>query len=393
MQSKKIFLIVHFIYLSKQIKELYTFSNYLVFNKSLLFIPLLVITSFISIPAQEVTNKGRISGYMFGDYFYNALRDTGITSLQNTASRGLKDVNGFQFRRIYFTYDYNISSKFTTRFRLEADQESNTSNNKIGVYVKDAYLKWVNIFDGSDFIFGIQPTPAFEVSEEIWGNRFLEKTIMDLRGIVSSRDIAVSLKGNLNSDGTIKYWLMFGNGSGNKPELDKYNRYYAHLQFNPFDNFTTTIYADLKARPGIIDPADDVKTISNNDITYALFFGYKEKDNFSLGVEGFLNQRQNGMTSIEQRKNRNGIGLSVFGSYYFTGELFLSGRYDYFDPNFDTNITGDLSNWILFSLNYKPDAKVTISPNLIFETYQKSSDLRTFEPSLTLRITFFYIFI
>lgn len=358
-----------------------------------MFIPLLVITSFISIPAQEVTNKGRISGYMFGDYFYNALRDTGITSLQNTASRGQKDVNGFQFRRIYFTYDYNISSKFTTRFRLEAGQESNTSNNKIGVYVKDAYLKWVNIFDGSDFIFGIQPTPAFEVSEEIWGNRFLEKTIMDLRGIVSSRDIAVSLKGKLDSDGTINYWLMFGNGSGNKTEIDKYNRYFAHLQFNPFDNFTTTIYADLKARPSIIDPADEVKTISNNDITYALFFGYKEKDNFSLGVEGFLNQRQNGMTSIEQRENRNGIGLSVFGSYYFTGELFLSGRYDYFDPNFDTNITGDLRNWILFNISYKPDAKVTISPNLIFESYQKSSDGRTFEPSLTLRITFFYVFL
>lgn len=343
--------------------------------------------------SQEEINKGRISGYMFGDYFYNITRDSEIESFSNAANGGEKDVNGIQFRRIYFTYDYNISSKFSSRFRLEADQESKTSNNKIGVYVKDAYLKWTNIFTGSDFIFGIQPTPAFEISEEIWGHRFLERTIMDLRGIVSSRDIAVSLKGKLNSDGTIKYWLMFGNGSGNKPELDKYNRYYAHLQFSPFRNFTSTIYLDFKARPKIENPIIPDETVSNNDITYALFVGYKKRENISIGIEGFLHQRQNGMISIDEMKNRNGLGISAFGSYNFNKEFSFAGRYDLFDPNIDKNSTGDLRNWMLFSLNYKPDEKVTISPNIIYETYQESSDGRNFEPSLTLRITFFYIFL
>ena len=50
--------------------------------------------------------------------------------------------------------------------------------------VKDAWLKWKNIFSGSDLIFGISPTPAFDVSEGAWGHRYLEKTIMDLDGIV-----------------------------------------------------------------------------------------------------------------------------------------------------------------------------------------------------------------
>ncbi|HET54071.1 MAG TPA: hypothetical protein ENN33_02520 [Ignavibacteria bacterium] len=343
--------------------------------------------------SQEEINKGRISGYMFGDYFYNITRDNEIESFSNTANGGEKDVNGIQFRRIYFTYDYNISAKFSSRFRLEADQKSTTSNDKIGVYVKDAYLKWTNIFTGSDFIFGIQPTPAFEISEEIWGHRFLERTIMDLRGIVSSRDIAVSLKGKLNSDGTIKYWLMFGNGSGNKPELDKYNRYYAHLQYTPFENFTSTIYVDFKARPKIENPIIPGESISNNDITYALFVGYKKRENFSIGIEGFLHQRQNGMISLNEMKNRNGLGISAFGSYNFNEEFSFAGRYDFFDPNIDKNSAGDLRNWMLISLNYKPDKKVTISPNIIYETYQKSSDGRTFKPSLTLRITFFYIFI
>jgi len=358
-----------------------------------LIITILFVLSNSVILSQEVINKGRISGYMFGDYFYNLLRDNEIDSFENTANGGEKDVNGIQFRRIYFTYDYNISSKFSSRFRFEADQKSTTSNNKVGVYVKDAYLKWRNIFNGSDFIFGIQPTPAFEISEEIWGHRFLEKTIMDLRGIVSSRDIAVSLKGKLNSDGTIKYWLMFGNGAGNKPELDKYNRYYAHLQFTPFENFTTTIYGDIKVRPGVNDPKNVDKKLPSNDITYALFIGYKQRENFSIGIEGFLHQRQNGMIDINELMNRNGLGFSAFGSYNINKEFSIASRYDFFDPNIDKNTTGDLRNWMLFSFNYKPDEKVTISPNIIYETYQKSTDGRTFEPSLTLRITFFYTFL
>ena len=158
-------------------------------------------------------------------------------------------------------------------------------------------MKWKDIFKGSDFIFGFQPTPAFEVSEGYWGNRFLEKTIMDLRGAVSSRDLAVSLKGKIDEQGMFKYWFMIGNGSGNRPETDKYKRFYGHIQFTPIKQFTATLYADLKARPNINDPvstSNPPETIANNDLTYALFLGYAEKDSYAFGVEGFLNQRQNG---------------------------------------------------------------------------------------------------
>src|SRR5262249_35719349 len=147
-----------------------------------------------------------------------------------------------------FTYDYDISQKFNTRFRLEADQLANTSNGKIGVFVKEAYLKWKDIFGGSTFGFGIQPTPAFDISEAAWGYRSLEKTIMDLRGIVTREDIALSLRGRLDGDGNINYWVMFGDNSGNTPETDKYKRYYGMLHAKPFKNFQVTAYGDLGAR-------------------------------------------------------------------------------------------------------------------------------------------------
>ncbi|HMU43629.1 MAG TPA: hypothetical protein PKA80_10030 [Ignavibacteriaceae bacterium] len=344
--------------------------------------------------AQE-NSSGKISGYMFGDYFYNAVRDTGLSTLSNVANGGKQDLNGFQLRRVYFTYDNEISENFATRFRLEADQTANTSDGKIGVFVKDAYLTWKNIFDGSDLTFGIQPTMVIENADADWGHRFLEKTILDLRGIVSSRDIAVSLKGKLDSDGMFKYWVMIGNGSGNKAETDKYKRFYAHLQYNPIKNLSVTLYGDFKSKPDVTDPQSNStspSTLSNNDLTYALLLGYKEKDNFSVGAEVFLNTTQNGIRSSSIVKDRNGMGISFFGSYNFSQQLSAVVRYDYFDPNTNTDFKSDSRNWFIFSLNYKPVDKVTISPNVIVETYEAING-RSIDASVTPRITFYYSFL
>ena len=44
--------------------------------------------------------KGKIYGYIFGDYYYNIARDNNFSSLSNTAHSGDKDLNGFQLRRL-----------------------------------------------------------------------------------------------------------------------------------------------------------------------------------------------------------------------------------------------------------------------------------------------------
>src|SRR6185369_16965647 len=93
------------------------------------------------------SSKGKFSGVVFGDYFY--------TIDHHVASR--KDSNGFQFRRIYFTYDYSISPEFESRLRLEADQLALTNTNKITFFAKDAYVRWKGAFWNSDVTFGLSP--------------------------------------------------------------------------------------------------------------------------------------------------------------------------------------------------------------------------------------------
>lgn len=363
--------------------------------KRLLVFLVLILCTFSTVFAQE-RNPVKFSGYMFGDYFYNISRDSTINKLSNKALNGIRDFNAFQFRRIYFTYDDEISSTFMTRFRLEADQAANTSNGKIGVAVKDAFLDWKDIFAGSHLIFGIQPTPAYDISEAAWGYRSLEKTIMDLRGIVPSRDLGVALRGRLDGEGKINYWLMIGNEDGNAPATSKFKRYYVNLQFKPMTNFQITLYGDLKTVPAINDPnskATPPATLSNDVYTYALFAGYNEKDNFNLGIEGYIQSTKNGKLKLGSLETKTGIGVSLFGSINLQKDLIAVARYDYFDPNTDSDFKGDRRQYIIFGLTYKPDQRVSIIPNIQYETYENPVSGPSLTPSLTARVTLYYIFL
>ncbi|MBS1492145.1 MAG: hypothetical protein JST55_01460 [Bacteroidetes bacterium] len=330
--------------------------------------------------AQDSTSKGKISGYMFSDYYYNAERDT-FSTLKNVAYGGQKGQNGFQFRRIYFTYDYNISKKFTTRFRLEGAQDETFKNGKVGVFIKDAYLEWKNIFKGSNLIVGIQPTIAYTATEQIWGHRYIERTIMDLRGIVDSRDFGISLNGSFDEQHKVTYGVMLGNNSGVTVETDKYKRVYAHLGFNPVKELYITLFSDYRAHPGGYE-LGGIK-LNYDEYTQAVMIGYKNDKTFSAGIESFYNYTQNWYRSF---------GLSFFASTIFSDQLSAFGRYDYFDNDITEGHNSDTRNLFLAGLDFKPDKNVIISPNVAIETYADLYDGTKIKPSITPRITLFYTF-
>jgi hypothetical protein len=345
--------------------------------------------------AQE-DSGGKFSGYMFGDYFYNILRDSTIDNLENTALDGAKDLQGFEFRRIYFTYDYKISSEFSTRFRLESRTLVGVNNTLFLTFIKDASLKWKNIFRGSDFIFGIQPNPTFQVSEDFWNYRSLEETIMDLRGIAGSRDFGVSLKGRLNSSGSIKYWVMYANGSVLGSEGDKFKRAYALIELQPSEEWLLTLYGDYRFKPEKFYTQVD-QSFNNDALTSAIFLGYHNNSNFRVGIESFIEANNNDVikSEVDAYKiiRRNEFGVSLFGWWKFTESLVGIGRYDYYDPNFSGDYKGDARNYFLLGLSFILHEKVTITPNFLLETFEKPVNGVSIDPSLTGRITFYYEFL
>lgn len=347
-------------------------------------------------PAPQEKLPYRFSGLMFGDYFYNVQRDPDVGILSNIATPGPEDFNAFQFRRIYFTFDDDLSPSFTTRFRLEADQVSLTSDLKTTVFVKDAYLRWKNAFSMSDFWFGVQPTPAYDISEAAWAYRSLEKTIMDLRGVVPSRDFGVTLRGKLDGAGKYNYWVMVGNNSGNRPELDKFKRVYFNFWWKPTAKFQATGYYDYRGAAEIPDPNDPARTIGNAAGTYAVFANYANPDKYSLGFEAFWQRVDNG-TKVGTGapfvlRPRNGEGYSAWAWYNFNTRFSVVGRYDYFDPNKDKAAEGDARGLWIASFVIKPLKNVMIMPNLIAETYQDSPSGKSYKSSIVPRLTFYWVF-
>lgn len=311
--------------------------------------------------AQEINDKVKFSGMMFGDYFYN------IDNIDATK----KDINGFQFRRIYITTDYAVADNFDSRFRLEADQGAGslTAGGKIGIMVKDAYLKWKGVFSGSDVIIGLAPTPAFDISEGAFGYRALEKTIMDYYGIVPSRDLGVDLKGKLTENGSVIYWVKIGNNSGNAPESDKYKRYYALLQFKTVDGFMATVYGDFASKADKLDKLNN-QLKSNDQFVGALFLNYKQKEDFSIGVETFLRSIQNNFakTSTQALQNQNSFGISVWAWATLSEKIKVVGRFDNYDPNTDND--NDATTMILAGLDFRAAKNVSIIPNVEVFNYQ-----------------------
>ncbi|MBI4428914.1 MAG: hypothetical protein HY562_07330 [Ignavibacteriales bacterium] len=353
--------------------------------------------AFLAVVSSVAFGQGKIGGIMFGDYYYNVARNASLpgTSASVSAAPGGTAMQAFQFRRIYFTYDNDISEKFTSRFRLEADQAVLASG-KITTFVKDAFLRWKTIFGSSDLFFGIQPTPAFEVSEAAWGYRSLEKTIMDLRGIVNSRDFGASLKGKLTEDGVFSYWAMVANGAGTgNVENDKSKRFYAHVHIKLSQSLQATVNIDYAARPDANNPYQPGTRVGNGMMTVSGFAGYTQGQ-LNAGAEAFVQSTSNGYDDGTELATKTGFGFSLFGSYNLQSEMAVVTRYDYFDPNTDTKTAayGDKRHYIVAGFSWRPDKNVSIIPNVLYETYETPPSTNVaIDPSVTARVTLQYIFI
>jgi hypothetical protein len=359
---------------------------------------ILLVAGLFLLVQSSLLSQGKFSGYMFGDYYFNVARDPNFGALANAganaAAPGGTAFQAFQIRRVYFTYDNDISEKFTTRFRLEMDPSASLlASNKIGTYVKDAYLMWKNIFGGSNLVFGIQPSPTFDASETAWGYRSLEKPIMDLRGIVPSRDYGVALKGKLTGDGMFNYWVMFANGSGNSPETDKYKRYYGQVSIKPSDNLYAMVNVDFQDRAQIADPFNVGKKVDDGTLTASGFVTYGQSGVYKLGLEAFTQSTSDGFNNGTALTSKSALGISVWGSVFLQSDLAVVVRYDNYDPNTDGKSKGDLRNLIIAGLDWKVDKNVSIMPNLYYETYEAPTVGPTPKAAITGRVTMYYAFL
>ena len=346
--------------------------------------------------AQQVTGtepdfpRGRISGYLFGDYYYNVTGDpvhtynaSGVDAARPnidgaTAANGApnltgKDLSGFQIRRIYFQADNDLSIKFATRFRLEADSKALTSDGKIGVYVKAAYLQAKSIYPGGSLFFGMLPTPIFETAEELWGYRSLEKTIADFRGIASSADVGAEVKGSIDSGKKIQYAAMIGDGTGQKPETNRYKRAYLALPMRPNDMVVLEPYVDYEAGPK-----------GEEHATYKALAGLDVRRG-TLGIE--VVDRIN---HVPGAPTTEPFGISAYARGKVNPKLGWVARYDRWQPN--TRLANRIdSDLYIGGLDWEPFKDVHFMPNVEATQYRaQGTAVAPRHHDLQARITVYY---
>jgi hypothetical protein len=329
--------------------------------------------------------RGRISGHVFGDLYYNlqgtpihgynaAGSDTGKVNIDNSAAKQIgRDLNGIQIRRVYFQLDNDLTVRVATRFRLEADSKSLTSDAKIGVALRNAYVQVKSLYPRSDLFVGLIPTPVWENSEAFWGYRSIEKTIADFRGLASSQDLGFSLKGFADPNHHVGYLLMLGNGNGQKPEDNRYKRMYASLPFR-WSTLIVEPYADYENFAGGLDRS-----------TYKLFAGYEYK-RYALGVEAVDRVQHRPIGNQEPR------GVSIFARGNNGSTFGAFARADFWQSDHRVPNRVD-SRLYIAGIDWQPIRDVHFMPNVEAMQYvAQGTAIKPAHDEVQARVTFYYLF-
>ncbi|WP_457654498.1 porin [Rhodocaloribacter sp.] len=338
-------------------------------NRPLL--PLLFGFVMLAVPGRVRGQSASFRGLVFGDAYWVAGSDDGA----------LENRNGFWFRRIYLTFDFAISDAWSARLRTEMNSKGDFSSKaKLEPAAKDVYLRWKH--GNHRLTFGLSGTPTWNVVESFWGYRSVEKTLLDLQKLGSSRDVGVAARGSLDGEKKIRYNVMLANGNGTSSETNKGKKGFLALTFYPASSVVFEVYGDYDDRSGDTDRT-----------TVQGFVGFK-------GHAGRV-----GIQYAYQRRNVVGGGsvtlnaLSVFGAMPLSKKVTGFARFDrMFDPNPDAAKISYLpfaenarSTLALAGVDIAAHEQVHFMPNVeavFFDVVDGSAPAPTIMP----RFTFFYTF-
>ena len=359
----------------------------------------LVLAVFTSTFAQDKSDF-KVTGYVFGDYFYKAGGDTlakpGYKSQywgnsSDKVTQYVKGFSAFQMRRVYLGFYYNLNPDFSTTVLFEGNDGSfaqfTSAGIKQSVYVKQAFVEWKSLVPNASLYIGLVPTPTFGVDEAIWNYRSVEKTPGDARALGQASDFGVSLKGKFDDAGMVTYHATIGNGPGQAFENNKYKVFYGSIDVKPVKDLIVELYSDYA-------PASDgVKNI--NASTFKAIAGYKVAG-LNLGAEFFSKTFRNSTLVSKVLQDKVSTIFSVFGYYPVMNNLNLLARFDAYDP--DKNdadgkyATAYKETFVTVGADYSPNANIHIIPNIWANSFSPKGTNLAKGTDLVYRITYHFIF-
>ena len=282
---------------------------------------------------------------------------SGVSYYHYTHSSDKDAVNGFGFKRVYFTYEEEVSDGISYKFQSDLDYKSSPMN----VYVKNAKVDWKSSF--GKIIIGMQGMNIFNVQEKTWGYRFLEKSAMDHRKFSSSADIGLGFSRSLTA--ATKATLLVTNGTGyKKSENDSHKRtsfqlVYGEMRLDKRDGFN---FGGVFS----VEPYDEETVVYSKTLIGG--FGGFARGKFRVGAE--YNQYANAGISETEHLS------SGYANYRLRNNLQTFFRYDLYSVD-ASGSRGDYS-YIMAGAVFSPGKGLLIAPNVRITTTPGEKDSTIF---------------
>lgn len=262
--------------------------------------------------------------------------------------------NGVQteLKRFYFQVDHKFNDMFSARFRTDMRYNANGTSKDVLVYVKHAYLqaKFAPEFYAR---VGVADLPWVPFVEDLYGYRFVENVLVDRTKFGTSADWGVHVGGSFGK-GLVNYAASAVNGAGYKTLSRSSNTIdlAGRVDVHPMKGVTLAggVYT------GKLGKSSDVNTTFHRTTRWNAAAAYTAGP-VRLGGEYF---HASNWTTITSALNDSAEGWSAFGSFAFTPQLAVFGRYDWVKPSTELN-PALRDRYFNIGLNYKPIKQIDLA--------------------------------
>ncbi len=259
--------------------------------------------------AQSWTDSTTVSGRMYADFSNISNEVNGVESGTNGT--------GFDIKRLYIGVDHKFNEMFSANVTTDFQYSSPISSTE--VYLKKAYLQAT--FNPAFVVrVGATDLPWVPYVEDIYGYRYVEKTLVDREGLGTSSDWGLHASGKLGS--TFSYAVSAINGAGYKnPSRSKSMDIEGRLsaKINQY-NFAIGGYTGKLGQ-------DVVGTATPNTATRFDALAAYVGDRTRFGVEYFsANDYSAALVKSAANVDDKADGYSVFGSYRLTPSYSIFGK-------------------------------------------------------------------
>ena len=244
----------------------------------------------------------------------------------------------FDIKRMYIAIDHQFNSVFSANLTTDFTYDSGVGATQL--YIKKAYVQ-AKLNNSLIFRAGSADLPWVPFVEGLYGYRYVENVMIDRTKFGTSADWGVHVLGSIPMGGlTVSYAGSVVNGNGYKKPgfIGGVN----HTNGMDFEGRLSASAAGFTAAVGGYDGklGKDIQgSPTYHDATrFDALLAYV-KGPIRLGGEYFHANDWNDVTQINPLLTNKTEGWSGWGSFAFTPQLSVFGRYDWVKPKDSTNPT------------------------------------------------------